>query len=198
MKRVVLSIVVLFASTVPGILNASSWNIDSENSNIQFKVKRFMFSSVSGSFSDINGTVILAGDDVTKAAVSATIQAGSLKTGSSKMDVHLKSPDFFDVFKYPLVTFNSKQVKKADDGNLKLTGDLTIRGITREIELHVQAPGPEEKDPLGNTRVRISAKAGIKRKDFGLSVNKFLNPGGIMISNKVKISIRLELIKETP
>ena len=124
------------------------------------------------------------------------IDAASINTRVDKRDKHLRSPDFLDVEKYPSITFRSKKVEKAGDGKLRMTGDLTIHGVTREVVLEVEGPTPPIKDPQGNTRVGGVATTMINRKDFGLTWNKTIETGGVVVGDEVEITIDVEILKE--
>ncbi len=190
--RVVLAIVLLLA---PAAASASTWNIDPEHSNIQFKVSHLGLVDVKGTFNKYQGTVNLDEKNLAKSSVNLTIDTASIATGVEKRDEHLRSPDFFDVAKYPSITFVSKKVTAPGKGKLKVTGDLTIYGVTKEVVLDVTGPTKELKDPWGNIRRGVSATTTINRTDFGLTYNKILDNGILVIGNKVTISLEVELIK---
>jgi polyisoprenoid-binding protein YceI len=153
-----------------------------------------MITNVRGAFSGLQGTVVYDPDDLSASSVDVTIDVNTLSTGDATRDTHVKSADFLDVEKYPTLTFKSKKITKDGDG-LKVTGDLTVHGVTKEVALNVEGPTEEQKDPYGNTRVGASATTKIKRSDFGLTWNAVLETGGIMLGDDVKIELDVSLIK---
>ena len=132
--------------------------------------------------------------DITKSTVEATIDVSSINTRDEKRDGHLKSPDFFDVAKFPTITFKSKKVAKAGEGKLKVTGDLTIHGVTKEVVLNVDGPAKEAKDPWGNIKSGAVATTKINRKDWGLGWNQLLEAGGVAVGEIVKISLEISMV----
>jgi len=196
MKKFFASIAtVIFALTLPAMAAAATWKIDPDHSSIGFKIKHLMVSNVKGSFEKYNGTVDLNETDITKSKVDVSIETASINTNVELRDGHLKSADFFDVVKYPAMTFKSKKVAKAGKDKLKVTGDLTLHGITKEVVLNVDGPSKEIKDLYGNIRKGAAATATINRKDFGLNWNKALEAGGVVVGDDVSISIEIEMIK---
>ncbi len=189
---IVLAIVMLLA---PVGASASTWNIDPEHSSIQFKVSHLGLVDVKGIFRKYQGTVTLDEKDIAKSSVNVTIEAASVDTGVEKRDEHLRTDDFFEVAKHPTITFVSKKVTPAGKGKLKVSGDLTIYGVTKAVVLDVTGPTKELKDPWGNIRRGVSATTTINRTDFGLTYNKILDNGVMVIGNKVTISLEAELIK---
>ena len=178
------------------LAQTSHWEIDPAHSVAAFSVRHMMVSNVRGEFAKLSGSVEGQASDVTTARISVTIDAASINTREPKRDADLRSPNFFDVAKYPALTFVSKKVEKAGAGKLKVTGDLTIHGVTREVVLDVDGPTPEMKDPWGGIRVGAHATATIDRKDFGLLWNKTLDGGGVLVGDEVAISIDVELVKK--
>jgi polyisoprenoid-binding protein YceI len=181
---------------VPALSQAAEYEIDPGHSSVGFGVKHMMVSTVKGQFGKVAGTAAWAKPDYSDAKVDVTVDAASIDTRDAKRDGHLKSPDFFDVAKYPTLTFKSKKVTKGKEGHLTLTGDLTIHGVTKEVAFDVAGPTPEVKDPWGNTRTGVEATAKIKRKDFGLTWNKALEAGGVVVGDDVNIDLSLELTKK--
>jgi polyisoprenoid-binding protein YceI len=173
----------------------SNWNLDPAHSAAEFKVKHMMISNVKGHFAGIRGSLTLDSDDVARSRVEATIDASTIDTRDPQRDAHLKSADFFDVATYPALTFRSTAVKRTGEGELEVTGDLTIRGITRPVTFEVEGPTPAHKDPWGNTRVGISAVTRINRKEFGLTWNAALETGGILVGDEITISLDAQFIK---
>ncbi len=173
----------------------TTWRIDPAHSQAQFSVRHLMISNVKGEFTEVSGEVRFDPTQPQNLAGEATIDVSTINTREPDRDKHLKSADFFDAEKHPAITFKSKRAEKEADG-LKLTGDLTIRGATREVAWAVEGPTPPVKDPWGNTRVGASATTKINRKDFGLTWNQALETGGVMVGDEVKISLDVELIAE--
>jgi polyisoprenoid-binding protein YceI len=198
MNRVFNSFAAIFAAAflvmVPAFASASTWNIDPEHSSAQFKVRHLMVSHVKGGFGKVSGVVTIDDRDIAKSRVTAVIDTSSIDSGVAKRDAHLKSADFLDVEKYPTMTFTSTRIDKKGDGNLRMTGNLTLHGVTRPVVLEVEGPTAQVKDPMGNVRRGASATTRISRKDFGLVWNKALEAGGVAVGDDVDISIEVELI----
>lgn len=183
----------------PALAHAADWAIDPAHSTAGFAVKHMMVSTVRGEFGKIGGTVSWTRPDYSDAKVDVTIDATTINTREPKRDAHLRSPDFFDVAKFPTLTFKSKRVEKAKEkGHVTLVGDLTIHGVTKEVAFDVTGPTPEMKTPFGTVAVGAEAQAKINRKDFGLNWNKALEAGGVLVSEDVTIDINLELSKKPP
>jgi len=180
----------------PGLLHAATWEFDPEHTGVQFKVRHLMVSSVRGEFEKVSGKIVYDESDVTKSSADITIDTGSINTRVAKRDEHLRSPDFLDVAKHPAITFKSRRIEKAGNGTLKMTGDLTVRGVTKEVVLTVEGPTPAIKDPGGNLRVGGQATTKILRKDFGLVWNKALETGGVVVGDEVEITIDVEIYKK--
>jgi polyisoprenoid-binding protein YceI len=172
----------------------TTWKIDPAHSSAQFVVRHMMITNVRGGFNGMQGTVVYDPGDLSSSSVDVTIDKNSLSTGDATRDTHVKSADFLDVEKYPTITFKSKKITKDGDG-LKVTGDLTIHGVTKEVALNVEGPTEEQKDPYGNIRVGASATTKIKRSDFGLTWNTVLETGGIMLGDDLKLELDVSLIK---
>ncbi|MEO6910049.1 MAG: YceI family protein [Edaphobacter sp.] len=171
-----------------------TYEIDPAHSAVHFSVRHMMLSNVRGEFTKLSGTVRFDPDDLASSSIDATIDATSISTRNADRDTHLKSADFLEVEKFPAITFHSKQIQLHPDG-AKVTGDLTIHGVTREITLDVEGPTPEVKDPWGKQRVGASATAKLSRKDFGLVWNAALETGGVMVGDEVKITIDVEAVR---
>jgi polyisoprenoid-binding protein YceI len=195
MKNMLTTIAAIVTLSVPTLAAATTWNIDPDHSNVGFKVRHLMVSNVKGSFDRHNGTVEIDDRDITKSRVSVTIDTASIDTRVQKRDDHLRSPDFFDVAKYPTMTFVSRKVAVAGKDRLKVTGDLTLHGITKEVVLDVEGPSAESKDPWGNIRRGASASTRINRKDYGLVWNKLLETGGVAVGDDIDISLEIEMVK---
>lgn len=172
-----------------------SWIIDPSHTRAEFAVKHLMISTVRGQFTDINGTVDFNENDPTKSKVDVKIGAASLLTRDEKRDAHLKSPDFFEVEKYPYLIFKSKRVTKIDPLHGKLVGDLTIRDVTKEVTLDVDYAG-QAKTPWGTTSAGFTATTTINRKDWGLNWNVALETGGVLVGDDVKINLEVEIVKQ--
>lgn len=184
-----------FLIVAPTLVLAATWNIDPEHTSVEFKVRHLMVSNVKGVFGKVSGVVNVDERDITKSKVTATIDTTSIDTGVVKRDEHLRSADFLEVAKYPTMTFVSTSVASAGAGKLKVAGDLTLHGVTRSVVLDVQGPSQEIKDPWGNSRIGATATTKINRRDFGLTWNKALETGGVVVGDEVFITIEVELIK---
>jgi len=172
-------------------LAADTYKIDPNHSSVGFGVSHMVINTVHGKFNDFNGTLTLDGKTVTDA--KGTIQTKSIDTGVAGRDKHLKSPDFFDVEKYPTITFVSKKAE-AKDGQTVLVGDFTMHGVTKEISLPITVKGPI-KDMMGMERIGLQAKATINRKEYGLGWNKALETGGVVVGEDVELEINAEATK---
>jgi polyisoprenoid-binding protein YceI len=180
---------------VSAAAQTSSWTIDPKHSTAQFTVRHLAISNVSGNFTNVTGTIDLNEKDITQSQVSAVIDVSSVDTRVSDRDKDLRSPNFFDVEKYPTIEFKSKRIVNSG-GKLQVIGDLTMHGTTREVTLDVDGPTPELNDPWGNVRRGFSASTTLNRKDFGLTYNHALKTGEAVVGDNVKIQIDLELIKK--
>jgi polyisoprenoid-binding protein YceI len=172
----------------------SVWKLDKAHSTAEFKVKHMMITNVKGQFSAIDAVLVLDEDDVTKSRVEASIEAASVTTRDDQRDAHLKSADFFDVEKFPKLSFKSDSVT-SEDGELKIMGALTIHGVTRNAVFTAEGPTPPAKDPWGNTRIGLSATTKINRKDYGLTWNAILETGGILVGDDVTITLDVQFIR---
>src|SRR5579863_5331798 len=157
MKRAFLIAAIALAIAVPAFALSATWQLDPNHSNAQFTVRHLGISNVQGEFTKVTGTVQLDEEDFTKSAVNATVDVNSVDTRVADRDKDLRSPNFFDVATYPTMTFQSKKIARSDDGKLKMTGDLTIHGVTHEVTFDVDGPTPAIKDPWGNARRGVSA-----------------------------------------
>jgi polyisoprenoid-binding protein YceI len=183
------------ATTATTPAATTTWKLDPAHSQAEFKVKHMMISNVKGSFSGLSGTLSENGADPTLSAVDASVEVASISTGDAQRDAHLKSADFFDVEKFPAMTFKSTSVKPNGDGGYNVTGDLSLHGQTRQQTFVVDGPSAPGKDPWGNTRIGLSATTRISRKDFGLNWNAALETGGILVGDDVNITIEAQFIK---
>ncbi|GFE57973.1 YceI family protein [Geobacter sp. AOG1] len=196
MKRFIKLLAVVTTLALPAFASASTWNIDTDHSNVGFKVRHLMVSNVKGSFDKYTGTVELNDKDITKSKVNVTIDTTSVNTNVQKRDEHLRSSDFFDVAKYPTMTFVSQKIATVGKDKLKVTGDLTLHGVTRQVVLNVDGLSKESKDPWGNIRRGATASTTINRKDFGLVWNAALETGGVAVGEEVTITLEIEMIKK--
>jgi polyisoprenoid-binding protein YceI len=173
----------------------TTWNIDPVHSVAEFKVKHMMISNVKGQFPTVSGVLTLDQVDHTKSHVEASIGVASINTRDAQRDTHLKSEDFLHAEKFPTLTFKSTSVTRTGNGILAVAGDLTIRGVTRNVVFTVDGPTSAAKDPWGNSRVGISATTKINRKDFGLTWNAALETGGILVGDDVTITLDVQFVK---
>lgn len=172
------------------------YELDPVHSTVAFSVKHMMIAKVHGVFQKVTGKIVYDKAEPEKATAEASIDASSISTNEPQRDTHLKSPDFFDVDKYPSLNFKSKSVARASDGTLKVSGELTIKGISKQITLDIDGPTDELKDPYGNVKLGLSATTKIKRKEFGLTWNAALEAGGVLVGDDVTISLDLQFVKK--
>ena len=170
---------------------AAAWQIDPAHTDVGFSVRHLMISTVRGRFASVRGTIVLDEAEPGRSSVDVEIDAASIDTRQEQRDAHLRSADFFDVENHPLLTFRSRSVEQAAEGRLRVTGDLTIRGTTREVVLDVTDEG-RGIDPWGGQRAAFSAITTIDRRDFGLTWNQGLETGGVLVSNEVRISLDVQ------
>lgn len=193
-----MKLLVSLLSVVPVLASAatSNWNIDASHSQVGFAVKHLVISNVRGEFGAYQGKLVLDESDVTKSTVEATIDVNTIDTKVADRDAHLKSADFFDVAKYPSITFKSTKVARAGKDKLKIRGDLTLHGVTKPVVLDVST-SPEVKGMHGETRRAFAATTKISRKDYGLTWNKVVEAGPA-VGDEVTIALDLELVKDQP
>jgi polyisoprenoid-binding protein YceI len=172
----------------------TAWKIDPAHSQIEFSVRHMMITTVKGRFSGVDGTVSIDEADPSNADVDVRIDASTIDTRESQRDAHLRSADFFDVEKFPHITFKSRRIVDRDGSEFKLAGDLTLRGVTKEVVLDVTEEG-RGKDPWGGDRLGFTATTKVKRGDFGLNWNQALETGGFLVSDEIKINLDLQLVK---
>lgn len=165
-----------------------TWNIDATHSHATFAVRHMVVSTVKGKFNVLRGTLNLDEANTANSWIEAEVDAASIDTGEANRDKHLRSPDFFDVDKYPKITFKSTKVEPVGDNEYKVTGDLTMHGVTKPVVFSVESSG-EIKDPYGFRRVGLSAKSKLSRKEWGLTWNQLIEAGGAVISDEVKLEI---------
>jgi polyisoprenoid-binding protein YceI len=174
----------------------TEWQIDPAHSAAHFSVRHLMISNVRGEFSKLSGTVVIDPADVTRSTVEVSMETSSINTREPQRDEHLRSADFFHVENHPTITFRSTRIAPAGPDHFKITGDLTIRGVTKEVTFDAEGPTPAIKDPWGNVREGITATAKINRKDFGLVWNAALDGGGVVVGDEVSVTIEAELLQK--
>ncbi len=194
MGRFIATAAVAALFSLPLLAGTTTYKIDPKHSDAGFAVTHLMISTVRGEFHGINGTVVYDDGDVSKSSVEVTIDATSVDTREPARDKDLKSDHFFDVANHPTITFKSTKVESAGPGKLKVTGDLTIHGVTKPVVLDVTAPKPPIKDPWGLQRTAVSGSTKINRQDFGVSWNKTLDSGGVMVGDDVDITLDVEMV----
>jgi len=192
MTKTIVSAFVLAA----GLLPAANYSIDSAHSAAQFKVRHLMVSNVRGDFSKLAGVLEFDPHNLAKSRVEATIDVSSVSTREPDRDKHLKSPDFFDAAKFPQMTFKSKKFTSVGANSYQVLGDLTIRGVTKEVTFNVDSVTPETKGMMGETRIGAQVSGKVNRKDFGVSWNKTLDSGGLAVGDDVEITMDIEAIKK--
>jgi len=197
MKKSSFMIVAALGLILPRLAQAEeTWVVDSMHSGVGFAVRHMMISNVSGFFSKFSGKVTTNAKDVTRSVVEAEVEVGSITTQVPARDKHLLSPDFFDVAKYPKMTFKSTKIQKASKGKLKIIGDLTIRDKTQKVTFDAVGPTKAIKDMQGKMRIGLQASTTIDRRKFGLTWNKALEAGGVAVDTKVALHLTLELVKQ--
>jgi polyisoprenoid-binding protein YceI len=189
------SAIAVVAAALAAPAHAATWEIDTAHSNIGFVVKHLVIAKVRGNFKKYAGTIVIDEKDPSKSKVDVIIDPASIDTDNSKRDDHLRSADFFDVAKWKDMGFKSTKVEKLADGKLKVTGDLTMHGVTKPVVLDVEGPSPELKDPGGRPHIAFSATTQVKRADFGLTWNAAIE-GGSVVGDDVKIELDLELFNK--
>jgi polyisoprenoid-binding protein YceI len=180
-------------TTIASPARTATWKLDSDHAHVEFAVRHLMISKVKGQFTDVAGTLQMDEEDPTTARLEVEIAAASVDTRVEQRDEHLRSPDFLDAARFPVLTFVSKEVERSGDDQLKVTGDLTIRDVTREIVLDVTERGGVT-DPWGGERVGYEARTKINRKDFGLTWNQALETGGVLVGEDVEITLEAEWV----
>ena len=189
---------VVLAATLTGAASAAAatWAIDPAHTSVQFAVRHMMVSNVRGTFAKVSGTV--QGDEAkpTEAVIEVTVDPASIDTRDAKRDGHLRGPDFFDVAKHPAITFKSKSIAAAGPGAFKVTGDLTMHGVTKEVVLDVADVTPAITDPFGKTRAGARATTKLNRKDFGINWSKTMDNGGLVVGEEVTVTVDVEAIKQ--
>jgi polyisoprenoid-binding protein YceI len=194
MKRTLAALAVLVPALV--LAEPAVWKIDPSHTHSTFTIRHLVISNVRGEFRSTSGAVKIDEQDPSRSSVEAVIDAASIHTREEKRDAHLRSADFFDVEKYPTITFRSSKVEKAGEG-YKVTGDLTMHGVTKPVVLEVTSLTPEIKDMQGKPRRGLSARTTIDRRDFGLTWSKMVEAGPV-VGNEVKIELEAEIVKDAP
>lgn len=194
LMKSVLGLAMAAMAALPAVAAPTSWRIDPKHSSAQFSVKHLMISTVRGEFHGLDGVIFFDDNDISKSKVEVTIDANSVDTREPDRDKHLKSADFFDTTKYPTITFKSSKVEQVSADKLKVTGDLTMHGVTKTVVLDVQRPTAAIKDPWGMQRSAVSASTKINRQDFGVKWNQTLDNGGVTVSDEVQITLDVEMV----
>ena len=187
----------LCCAGVAGRAAASTWEIDPVHTTVEFGVRHMMVSNVRGQLGKVAGTVDADEKDPSHAVIKATIDAASIDTRNPDRDKHLRSPDFLDVAQYPTITFVSTKIEKAAEGHWKVTGDLTLHGVTRPVVLDVEGPTQPIKDPYGKTRAGAHATTKLDRKDFGIVWSKTLDGGGAVVGDEIAVTIDVEVVRRS-
>jgi len=196
LSRIAILAGIATAFSLPAAAANSTWQVDPQHSSAQFAVRHLGLSTVRGAFSKLSGTVSLDDQDITKSTVEVTIDVNTVDTREPDRDKDLRSERFFDVAHFPTMTFKSKKVEQVAPGKLRVTGDLTIRGTTKEVVLDVDGLTAPVKDPWGNQRVAASATTKINRQDYGVKWNAKLDNGGVVVGDEVNITIDVELTQK--
>jgi polyisoprenoid-binding protein YceI len=196
LAKLVLAATIAAALAVPSPAATTTWQIDPAHTAAGFSVKHMMIATVRGQFKGVTGTVNWDDQDISKSIVDVTIDANTVDTGEPKRDADLKSANFFDVANYPTITFKSTKIERVSAAKMKVTGNLTIHGVTKPVVLDVEGPSGAIKDPYGKTRVALNAATTVNRMDYGVKWNAKMDGGGIVVGDDVNINIDLEMIKE--
>jgi polyisoprenoid-binding protein YceI len=198
LSRVALTAGLAAVLSLPASAATSTWELDPRHTAAQFSVRHLAISTVRGGFSNVTGTVVYDDKDVSKSSVDVAIDVSTVDTREPNRDKDLKSDHFFDLEHYPTMTFRSKKVEQAGVGKLKVTGDLTIHGVTKEVVLDVDGPTAPVKDPWGNQRAAINATTKINRQDYGVKWNAMMDNGGVVVGDDVSINIDAEMVQKGP
>jgi polyisoprenoid-binding protein YceI len=197
-SRIALSLACTAVFSLHALASTTTYKIDARHSSAQFAVTHLTISTVRGEFHAVNGTVIVDDSDVSRSSVNVTIDASTIDTREPDRDKHLRSADFFDVVNHPAITFVSTRVEPGTPGKLKITGDLTIRGVTKAVVLEVSVPKSPIRDPWGMQRTAVSGTTKINRQDFGVAWNKTLDSGGVVVGDNVDITLDVEMFVPPP
>ncbi len=188
------ALLVLLLAFAVGGTQAATWNIDQAHSSVGFTVRHMVISKITGKFNDFDGTVEFDGEDLSSGKAQVTVRMASVDTDNEKRDDHLRTGDFFEVEKYPTMTFKSTRVSNVDGDKFRLTGILTLKDVSKEVIFDCKFNG-KLNDPWGNVRAGFSAETEINRQDFNVSFSKVLDGGGLVVSDNVRINLELELIQ---
>jgi polyisoprenoid-binding protein YceI len=194
MQRTMTLAMLLIVATAPAALAADSWTADTAHSEVTFKIRHLM-SKVTGRFDTFDATVTTDFENLARSSVRFEIDAASINTNNSDRDNHLRSPDFFDVANHPKITFESSKITKTGDSSFDVTGTLTMRGVAKQITIPVSFLGAAQ-DPWGNTKAGFELGTSLDRKDYGVSWNKALDTGGILLGDDVEIAVNLQVKKQ--
>ena len=198
MLRCWMTAFVLVITTVPGWAQVSTWEIDSAHSGVHFSVRHLMIATVRGEFRKVTGTINMDEKDISKSNVEAVIDAATIDTREERRDNDLRGANFFDVAKFPTITFKSKSVTRQGEGKLQVAGDLTLHGVTKPVILDVEGLTNQIKDQRGNIKTGALVTTKFNRSEFGLTWNRVIETGGVAVSDEVAIVIDLELVKKAP
>lgn len=182
---------VVFGFAIHGV--AGTWDIDDSHTSAKFKVRHLMVSNVYGQITGAKGSLDINDKDLTKTSGTVTLDVGTINTNNEKRDAHLKAEDFFEITKHPTITYKISKVTKGKSGKYTMEGDLTLKGVTKPVTLKDVEITPTVKDPWGGMRRGLSGTTSINRKDFGLTWNKPLDGGGVVVGDNVEIEIAAEL-----
>jgi polyisoprenoid-binding protein YceI len=196
LPRAISAATLAVALSLPAAAATSTWQIDPNHSAAQFAVRHLAISTVRGAFTKVSGTIQFDDKDIAKSSVDVTIDAASVDTRVADRDKDLHSDRFFDVEKYPTLSFKSTKVEQTEVGKLKVTGDLTIHGVTKQVVLDVEGPTAAVKDPWGNQRAAANASTKINRQDFGVKWNAKMDNGGWVVGDDVAITIDVEMVRK--
>ena len=180
-------------STIPGYLSGT-WVIDPVHSEVSFSVRHLMVSKVRGRFGQFSGELVTA-DDPLESSVHASVELASIDTGNADRDAHVRTADFFDVERYPTLTYHSTGVRQDGDGFV-VDGDLTLHGVTKSVPLALEVNGFQAETPFGDTRAGFSATAELNRNDFGIEFNAPLEGGGVVVGNRIQIALEIEAVRQ--
>lgn len=183
-------------ASIESDMSNNTYSIDPAHSQVQFSVRHLMISNVRGAFRSVKGSITFDPNNPAASGIEAEIDVNTISTLDENRDAHLKSADFFDVQNYPTMKFQSRLVEKLGDGEYKVTGDLTLHGVTKEVVLTVDEVSPETADPWGNIRIAASARGKLSRKDFGLTWSAPLETGGVVVGDEVKIELDIQAVKQ--
>jgi polyisoprenoid-binding protein YceI len=178
------------ATAVP----AGTYNVDPVHSRVEFAVRHLGIATVRGHFASFSGTFEVA-DDLASAKVYGSVETASVDTQEQQRDDHLRSPDFFDVERFPRIEFVSTEIRRLDENRFEIVGELTLHGVTRELTLTAELLGTEQ-DPWGNERIGLEVRGELNRKDYGMTFNQVLGSGNVLVSDKVKLSVEASVIKQ--